>query len=607
MPLPQDGVCDLYVERAGAGDRYSFRLEDGALRPDPASRFQPDGVHGPSQVVDPSDFSWGDDIWAGPDVRSLVLYELHVGTFTPAGTFLGARDRLEYVRDLGVTAVELMPIADFPGRRNWGYDGVALYAPSRAYGTPDDLRALVDRAHALGLAVVLDVVFNHLGPEGAYLSEFNPAHLTTRHATPWGRAVNLDGPQSDLVRRFLSDNAAHWVREYHIDGLRLDATHALVDGRPRHFVRELSEVVRAAAERAGGDPASRRRRIVLHAEDDRNLSDIVATTHESAWQMDGVWADDFHHVVRTLVCGDAHGYYADYAGTTAELARTIRQGWLYAGEPSRHRRREWGTDPSGVPMHRFVVCVQNHDQIGNRAFGERLNHQVDDATWRAVSTVLLTVPMTPLLFMGQEWAASTPFLYFTDLEPALGPLVTEGRRREFRDFPEFRSDEARSRIPDPQADGTFEASRLRWDELSDPRCAAVLALYRALLRLRREMPALAASTALSGEAVAPDGRSLIVRRPGDPATCWIVSCLRDSSVVTLEGVATLPEVPVEWEVVLTTEDPRFASDPKPIRMDLSAGPVIGFERPGSVILRATRSDRRGACGPDADRTASGQS
>jgi maltooligosyltrehalose trehalohydrolase len=583
MPAPCSGVSELFVPRAAAGDRYAYRHDDGPLRPDPASRYQPEGVHGPSQVVDPHAFVWKDDGWTGPYLRELVVYELHVGTFSEAGTFSGTADRLEDLRDLGVTAIELMPVADFPGRRNWGYDGVALYAPARAYGTPDDLRGLVDRAHALGLAVLLDVVYNHLGPEGAYLPEFNPAHVTDARSTPWGRAINLDGPRSDLARRFLIDNACHWIREYHFDGLRLDATHALLDRGSPHFVRDLAAAVREEA-LAGGP---RRRRIVVHAEDDRNLADIVLATRASAWGLDGVWADDFHHVVRSLVCGDSHGYYEDYSGTSLELARTIRSGWLYAGETSRRLQGTRGTDPSGVPMQRFVICVQNHDQIGNRAFGERLHHQVDGATWRAVSVVLLTAPMTPLLFMGQEWAASTPFLYFTDLEPGLGPAVTAGRREEFASFPEFSRPEMRDRIPDPQADSTFERTRLRWNERTEPRHAAALALYRALLELRRAAPELHASMALSGEAVAPDESSVVVRRGCPAATYWIVSCLRGTSEVSLAGIASTPGEAIGWKVLLTTEDPRFTVDSQPIAIDLARGPLVTFGRPGAVILRST--------------------
>ncbi len=353
-------------------------------------------------------------------------------------------------------------------------------------------------------AVLLDVVYNHLGPEGAYLPQFYPDYLNARHQTPWGAAVNLDGEGSDPVRRFIIDNALHWIREYHIDGLRLDSTHALVDESPRHFMREFADTVRSGASRP----------VLLFAEDYRNLSEVVTRDDDSAWGFDGVWADDFHHAIRRIVAGDRHGYYADFTGTSSELARTIRQGWLYTGEHSVHHRCPRGTDPSAIPMNRFVACLQNHDQIGNRAVGDRLHHAIDEPTWRALSVVLLTTPMTPLVFMGQEWAASTPFQYFTDLEPWLGRQVTQGRRQEFKDFPEFADAAAREAIPDPQSAATFESSRLCWNELDAPRHARVLELYRGLLRLRRGNPALGASDALAGDAFAPDDESIAIVRHG---------------------------------------------------------------------------------------------
>ena len=581
MARAAEGVWDLVVRGAHAGDLYSLRIGDADPLPDPASRFQPQGVHGPCEVVNPGAFRWTDAGWTGISQAELVVYELHVGAFTERGTFEGVRERLPELRDLGITAIELMPVADFAGNRNWGYDGVALYAPSRAYGRPDDLRALVDRAHALGIAVILDVVYNHLGPEGAYLPRVNPEYLLD-HSTPWGSAVNLDGPGSSMVRRFIIDNAVHWIREYHLDGLRLDATHALVDRSPSPFVRQLSHAVRAAAEWP----------MVLHAEDHRNLDDIVMDERPAAWGFDGVWADDFHHVVRRMVAGDEHGYYQDYEGTSRELERTVRQGWLFTGEPSRHLKMARGTDPSAVPMNRFVVCVQNHDQIGNRAFGERLHHQIDAATWRAVSVLLLTVPMTPLLFMGQEWSATTPFLYFTDLEPGMGRLVTEGRRREFKAFPEFSKSEARERIPDPQALQTFEASALRWTEREHVGHAAVLGLYRELLHLRRREPALQASTDLNGESFAPDPDSLIIRRRLDGTTFWIAVRLRAFGQLDV-GAARLSmgETGGTCQTVLTTEDPRLAVDavPQGIRME-AAGPIVDFARPGAAVFRFSNID-----------------
>jgi maltooligosyltrehalose trehalohydrolase len=575
-------LWELLLPHAAAGNLYHLTVDDSKPLPDPASRFQPHGVHGPSEIVDPARFTWTDQGWRGPSSAERVLYEVHVGAFTEQGTFGGVMERLPDLRDLGVTAVELMPVADFAGDRNWGYDGVALYAPSRAYGRPDHLRALVDRAHALGIAVILDVVFNHFGPEGAYLPAVNPEYLASRD-TPWGCGVNVYGPGCAMVRRFIIDNAVHWVREYHLDGLRLDATHALIDRDPDRFMRRFSDTVRGAA----------RWPIALHAEDHRNLNEIVSCDR-GGWGFDGLWADDFHHIVRRMVAGDALGYYEDFEGTSDELARAIRQGWLFTGEPSRYLQTARGTDASRVPMHRSIVCIQNHDQIGNRAFGDRLNHQVDAATWRAVSALLLTVPMTPLIFMGQEWAASTPFQYFTDLEPALGRLVTEGRRREFAAFPDFSGAGARERIPDPQAADTFLRSRLRWDERREAPHTRVLALYRTLLHLRRVEPALQASDELAGSAWPVEPGSLVIRRALErtDAVYWIVVCLRGAGVVDLGriGALGLGERRGAWQTVLTTEEPAFAEDP--LRGEIAiepSGPIVRFERPGAVILRETIS------------------
>ena len=577
--VPQDGegIFDLIVDRAAAGNRYSYRIDGGDLRPDPASRFQPEGVHGPSEIVDPSAFQWTDTSWGGRPAADRILYELHIGTFSPEGTFAGATSRLEAVRDVGMTVIEIMPVADFAGVRNWGYDGVCLYAPSRAYGRPDDLRRLVDRAHQLGLAVLLDVVYNHLGPEGAYLPSFSEEYFTGPHVTPWGRGVNLDGPGSGVVRRFIVDNACHWVREYHADGLRLDATHALIEKDQGAIVREIVDQVRGATARP----------VFIYAEDHRNLAPMVEDSAGGGWELDGVWADDFHHVVRVLLAHDAHGYYADFLGTAQELARTIQQGWLFTGQPTTRSGQPRGSDASRVPMYRFVVCLQNHDQVGNRALGDRLSERVPPEAWRAASALLLTVPMTPLIFMGQEWAASTPFLYFTDLEAALGLLVTEGRRREFAAFPEFADEQARDSIPDPQARATFESSRLRWDERAAPAHRAVLELYRALIALRLDHPsALGASADLAGDATAFDEETLAMRRADGADVFWVVVRLRTAGVVDLSAATeSRDEAGADWEVVLTTEDPLFALDPSPPEIDERGGPLIRFKRAGAVILK----------------------
>jgi maltooligosyltrehalose trehalohydrolase len=577
MVRDDSGTFEATVGSARTGDRYGFRVDGGQLRPDPASRYQPEGVHGPSQVIDPGSFRWSDARWHGRPARDRILYELHIGAFTPEGTFTAAAARLQSLRDAGVTAIEIMPVADFPGFRNWGYDGVCLYAPSRAYGHPDDLRRLVNRAHHLGLAVVFDVVYNHLGPEGGYLTEFNRDYFNSRRTTPWGSGVNLDGPGSRMVRRFIVDNALHWIREYHADGLRLDATHALVEDDNGAIVREIV----SAAHEAG------RGHVFVHAEDHRNLAAMVADSARGGWGLDGVWADDFHHVLRRLLNGDQHGYYADFRGTLEELASTIRKGWLFTGQRTPREGAPRGTDPSGIPMDRFVVCVQNHDQIGNRPHGDRLNHTVPPESWRAASTVLLTVPMTPLIFMGQEWSASTPFQFFTDLEPGLGRCVTDGRRREFAEFPEFSSDDARSTIPDPQAASTFEASRLRWEERNVAPHSLVLNLYRALMKLRGTHPALAASSACHGDAAAVDEDTLAMRRAEGDDVFWIVARFRTGGAVDISRLTgARGDSVTSWQVVLTTEDPLFAPDPRPATIDCAI-PAIHFERAGAVILKRT--------------------
>ena len=562
----ETAVWTTVVRAASPGDRYSYRVDGGELRPDPASRFQPDGVHGPSEIVDPRRYPWRDAGWKGRAARELVVYELHVGTFTAEGTFDAARQRLPELRALGVTAIELMPVADFPGSRNWGYDGVALYAPARAYGQPDDLRAFVDDAHALGLGVLLDVVHNHLGPEGAYLPQFNPQYITYRHSTPWGGAINLDDRGSELVRHFIIDSALHWIREYRLDGLRFDATHALIDDSPTHLLAELAEHARRAAARP----------LALHAEDHRNLATIVMPREEGGWGLDGIWVDDYHHSVRRLVAGDVHGYYEDYEGTTEELARTIRQGWLYTGQPSRHLSRCRGTDASCVPMRRSIVCLQNHDQVGNRAGGDRLHHRVAPETWRAATVLLLTGPMTPLLFMGQEWAASSPFLYFTDLEPGLGEAVSQGRRREFGHFPGF--DPALD-VPDPQAESTFDQSKLRWEERTSHPHAGSLALHAQLLALRRAHPPLQASDSPSGEAWAVGNDAIVMRRAGDLETFVVVVLFRGEGVVEYGRHVAVRGEP---EILLTTEEAAFAPDAQPPEISRSS---VRFERPGAVVLR----------------------
>jgi len=478
MEAGDGGWWHLDVAGAGPGARYGFSLDGGPVRPDPRSAYQPEGVDGWSEVVDHGEFAWSDRGWRGLPLAGSILYELHVGTFTPEGTFEAAIERLPHLVDLGVDAVELMPVAEFSGRRGWGYDGVDLFAPHHAYGGPDGLRRFVDACHGYGMGVVLDVVYNHLGPAGNYLPEFGP-YFSERHRTNWGPAINFDGPGSDEVRRFVVDNATMWLRDYHIDGVRLDAVHAIVDDSARHLLTELSEEVEALATILG-------RPLFLIAESDLNDPRFVRSREAGGHGLDAAWADEWHHALHAVLTGERSGYYEDF-GSIELLAKALRQAWVYDGTWSPHRGRHHGGSPGGLWGHQFVVCTQNHDQVGNRAVGERLPALAGTGPSKVAAALLLTGPFTPMLFQGEEWGASTPFQYFTDhLDPDLGRAVSEGRRREFAYFgwdPE--------RVPDPQDAATFERSKLDWSELDRHQNAELLDWYRRLIALRRSWPQLA--------------------------------------------------------------------------------------------------------------------
>lgn len=468
-----DGWFEVKIAGAQPGDRYAFALDDLVV-PDPASRFQPDGVHEASELVDLRSCRGTNSAWVGRPWEEIVLYELHVGTFTRAGTYGGAVERLDDLRALGVTAVELMPLAQPAGDRNWGYDGVAPFAPARAYGRPEELCAFLDEAHARGLAVFLDVVYNHFGPEGNYLHRLSPEFFTDRHHTPWGSAVNLDGPGSENVRAFFIESALHWLFDYGFDGLRLDAVHELRDDSARPFLRELAARVRAAT------PPERHVHLVL--ENDDNAAELLRGPEG----FDAQWNDDAHHALHVALTGEQTRYYADYPRPVPALVRTLGEGFAYQGEPSAHREgRPRGTPSAHLPPDAFVDFLQNHDQIGNRAFGERITMLAPWERVRAGAALVLPAPAIPLLFMGEEWAASTPFLFFCNFSGELARAVTEGRRREFAGDPQFDALEARERIPDPNARATFEDSTLRWEERAEPPHREALAFYAAALAARR--------------------------------------------------------------------------------------------------------------------------
>ncbi len=488
------------------GTDYAFVLDGGPPRPDPRSAWQPQGVHGPSRAVDHDAFSWTDQQWRGVPLPGSVLYELHVGTFTPEGTFDAAVERLDHLVELGVSAVELLPCNAFAGRWGWGYDGVAWYAVHEPYGGPEGLKRFVDACHDRGLGVVMDVVYNHLGPAGNYLAEFGP-YLTDAHTTPWGAAVNLDREGSDEVRRYVLDNALMWLRDYHVDGLRLDAVHALVDERATHLLEELSVEVEALA-------AQLRKPLFLVAESDLNDARMVASREAGGQGLDAQWADDVHHALHANLTGETAGYYADFHGLP-QLAKALTGVFVHDGTWSSFRGRRHGRPvPTTFSGARFVAYLQDHDQVGNRATGDRITATLSDGLLKVGAALVLTSPYTPMLWMGEEWAAGTPWQFFSDHEGELGEAVRRGRRAEFA-----RHGWAMEEIPDPQAESTMRASTLDWSELDDERHAAHLAWTRDLIALRRQRPELS------------DGR-----RDRVAVTCaedgtWLVLCRSTVAVV----------------------------------------------------------------------------
>jgi maltooligosyltrehalose trehalohydrolase len=563
-----DGFFEGTRAGLGRGALYKLELDGAGPFPDPLSRSQPLGVHGPSEVIDHG-FAWSDDPWKGVPLEGLVVYEVHVGTATKEGTFEALIEKLPYFRSLGVTALEIMPVASFPGRRNWGYDGVGLYAPAAVYGGPEGLKKLINAAHAEGLAVILDVVYNHLGPDGNYFPATSRHYFTDRVKTPWGAAWDLDGERSAPVREVMLANAEMWVRDYHADGLRLDATHAIFDSSEPHILQEI-----AARARAAGSG----RQVLVMAEDDRNDVRLITPVEKGGLGLDGLWADDFHHQLRRAFAGDRDGYYSDYEGSPRHIAETLRGGWFYRGQESAFQKKPRGTAPEAAAPAQFIHCIQNHDQIGNRALGDRIGASVSPEAHRAMAALLLLSPYTPLLFMGQEWDASSPFLYFTDHAAELGRAVTEGRRQEFQHFEAFKNVE----IPDPQADATFERSKLLWDEQGDPAKGGVLAWYRELLRLRATHPAMQDRSRESFHVTEIGEGGVVLERRGRSASLFVV--------VNIAGS-------LDWELALGGGSARVLAWSGEERFGGQAGAAsplsdargrIQMNSPGAVLVEAAR-------------------
>ena len=556
----RDGWWGLDVESAGPGTDYAFSLDGGPARPDPRSRHQPHGVHAPSRVVDPSLFRWTDAGWAGPaatriSAAAAVVYELHVGTFTPEGTFDAAISRLDHLAQLGVDVVEVMPVAAFPGRHGWGYDGVALWAVHEPYGGPDGLRRFVDACHARGIGVLLDVVYNHLGPSGNYLAEFGP-YFTEKHHTPWGWAVNLDDAGSDEVREFIVGNALHWLRDYHLDGLRLDAVHALADTRAVHVLEQLSTAVDALAVQLG-------RPLALIAETDLNDPRIVTPRAHGGLGVHAQWNDDFHHALHSLLTGERHGYYADF-GSIGALAKTLTKAYFHDGTWSSFRGRSHGraVNTALLAGTSFVGFLQDHDQIGNRALGDRISTLVSPGRLRIGAALLLTGPFTPMLFMGEEWAAATPWQYFTDHpDPELGRAVREGRRREFA-----RHGWAAESVPDPQDPETFARSRLDWTEIAAAPHRALLDWHRVLIALRHSEPDLA------------DPRLTEVRVAFDEAAGWLVVRRgRLRIAVNLAGRAQGVPLDAPVDEVLLASDENVRTDQGSVELAAESVAILRIE------------------------------
>ncbi|MDD4238784.1 MAG: malto-oligosyltrehalose trehalohydrolase [Desulfotomaculaceae bacterium] len=539
------------------GNLYYYLLDGKKERPDPASRRQPQGVHGPSQVVDPQAFIWTDQSWFGPARQDLVFYELHVGTFTPEGAFEAVIPHLEGLKELGVTAVEIMPVAQFPGSRNWGYDGVNPFAAQNSYGGPEGLKSLVDSCHQHGLAVFLDVVYNHLGPEGNYLRDFGP-YFTDRYLTPWGQALNFDGPGSDEVRRFFIENALYWLTECHIDGLRLDAVHAINDMSALHFLEELAATVRHAGDKLA-------RRVYVVAESDLNDPRLIRPRAVGGYGLDCQWSDDFHHALHALLAGEQGGYYRDF-GQLQHLVRALRLGYVFTGQYSTYRQRRHGRKTHLCETSQFVVFTQNHDQVGNRAWGERLSQLVSFDRLKLAAAMLLLSPFIPLIFMGEEYGETAPFFYFTShSDPDLVEAVRQGRREEFVSFG-WAGD-----VPDPQDEATFLRSRLEHSLCRQDRHATLYRLYRELLLLRRELPELSGIN--NNMEVAPIGREpvLLWRRWDDNEEfCAVFSFNIEESNISLPLSAGF------WHKLLDSAEEQWLGDGSKV--------AAAYESPGEVRL-----------------------
>jgi len=572
IPMRQSSDSEFVatVPQVGAGADYVYVLDGERERPDPVSRWQPGGVHAPSRVVDPASFRWSDQGWSGIPLRDFIIYELHTGTFTREGTFESMIPRLPYLRDLGITAIEIMPVAEVPGNRNWGYDGASLYAPQSSYGGPTGLKKLVDACHQHGLAVVLDVVYNHLGPEGNYLPEFAPCFTDTHH-TPWGKAINFDGPESDGVRRFIIDNALYWLTEYHVDALRLDAIHGIYDFGARHILDELSQAFQDQARRL-------QRQAWLIAESDLEDVRIINPRAKGGYAFDAQWHDDFHHALYALLTGQREGFLMDF-GAVANLSKSVTEGFVFDWKYSHYRRRHYGSSSKNRPGEQFVGFIQNHDQVANTSRGKRLSSLVSSGQQKLAAVLTLSSPFLPLLFMGEEYGETAPFLYFTSFDdPGLAAAVTAGRKKELG------SHYSESEFADPQAPGTFEHCKLDWSKTEVSPHAEILRLYRDLISLRRRHLSLANCRKELTEIQFNEQRKWLLMKRSDPSGSGALLVFNFSSEA--QSIPVL-DSDHSWRLALWTGDAIYGggSGPRPVERPGSVSQLLlaGFE--AAILIR----------------------
>jgi maltooligosyltrehalose trehalohydrolase len=542
------GYFSGHIAEGAPGTLYRYRLDGDGPFPDPASRFQPEGPHGPSRVEDPGKYAWSDGKWRGVKLEGQVLYEMHIGTFTPEGTWASATQKLPMLADTGITVLEVMPVAEFPGEFGWGYDGVDLFAPTRLYGEPDDFRRFVDKAHSLGLGVILDVVYNHLGPSGNYLKSFAEAYFTDRYENEWGEAINFDGEDAGPVREFFIANAAYWIDELHLDGLRLDATQSIHDQSKEHV---LAELTRKAREAAPG------RSVLIVAENEPQHAKIVRAPEKGGYGMDALWNDDLHHTARVALTGRSEAYYTDYKGSPQELISAVKWGYLYQGQRYAWQKKRRGTPALDLPPAAFVTFIQNHDQIANSARGQRIHALTSPGRHRAMTALLLLAPGTPMLFQGQEFSASSPFMYFADHEPDLAKLVAKGRREFLAQFPSLATKEMKACLADPGDAATFERCKLDWSERERNKEAALL--HKDLLRLRREDPVFRAQKPRSVDGAVIASEVLVLRffgEAGDDRLLFVNLGTDLAWIPSPEPLVAAPEG-TRWELLWSSESPRY--------------------------------------------------